>query len=92
MLTIGILCIVLLCAVCVAALVRAWDEHEEEHDDGIIRALQDWPEVLSGLKPQGYCPGPVPAVFHSNRKPFEPMGGNAHQRRLWRRYIERAAA
>ncbi len=118
MLIIGILCAVALILLFLWCLFTVSRECDEEHDDGIVRALQDWPEVFSVLKPQGYCPAPlhfrvadrapfiepvpvavenVPAVFRSRRRRPFAFGGNAHQRRILRRWengadLKRAAA
>lgn len=77
------------------ALIRAVNAYESPHDfssdDCLGMAFGNY-QPGRPLPPKPVEPAPVPAVFRRRRAGLWAFGGNAHQRRVFRRSIERAAA
>lgn len=77
------------------ALIRAVNAYESPHDFSSDDCLGlDFGNYQPGspIPQKPVDPAPMPAVFRRRSAGLWAFGGNAHQRRVFRRSIERAAA
>lgn len=89
------------------ALLAAWagwlvySSHAQDRQDGLIRAVNNWDKEVAEFT-EGVCSVPrslcdsqhMPAVMRWRRGVHnaDRLGGNAAQRRVWRRFLDRRAA